>query len=57
MIYITRLYASASSAAVRTSRFEGIVMPIIFHHHKELHALYEEMCLIDECLGEKHESG
>jgi hypothetical protein len=31
-----RLYTSASSAAVRTSKFEGMVMAIIFHHYKLL---------------------
>lgn len=31
-----RLYLSASSAAVRTSRFEGVIMSVIFHHYREL---------------------
>jgi hypothetical protein len=31
-----RLYISASSAAVRTSKFEGMAMAMIFHHHKLL---------------------
>ncbi len=31
-----RLYTSASSAAVRTSKFEGMVMAIIFHHYRLL---------------------
>lgn len=31
-----RLYTSASSAAVRTSKFEGMAMAIIFHHYKVL---------------------
>ena len=31
-----RLYTSASSAAVRTSKFEGMAMAIIFHHQKLL---------------------
>jgi hypothetical protein len=31
-----RLYTSASSAAVRTSKFEGMVMAMIFHHYKLL---------------------
>ena len=30
------IYTSASSAAVRTSRFEGVAMAIIFHHYKKL---------------------
>lgn len=31
-----RLYTSASSAAVRPSRFEGMAMAIIFHHYRLL---------------------
>ncbi|HZW84431.1 MAG TPA: hypothetical protein VFE91_00820 [Nitrososphaerales archaeon] len=31
-----RLYTSASSAAVRTSKFEGMAMAMIFHHQKLL---------------------
>ena len=31
-----RLYTSASSAAVRTSRFEGMAIAIIFNHYKTL---------------------
>ncbi len=33
MLSSARLYTSASSAAVRTSRFEGMAMAIVFHHH------------------------
>ncbi len=36
MLEASRLYASASSAAVRTSRFEGMAMAILFHHYKAL---------------------
>jgi hypothetical protein len=36
MLNVARLYASASSAAVRTSRFEGMAMAIALHHFKEL---------------------
>jgi hypothetical protein len=36
MLGSARLYTSASSAAVRTSRFEGMAMAIIFHHYKKL---------------------
>jgi len=36
MISSARLYTSASSAAVRTSRFEGMVMAMIFHHYRLL---------------------
>lgn len=36
MISSARLYTSASSAAVRTSKFEGMTMAIIFHHYRLL---------------------
>ena len=36
MLSSARLYTSASSAAVRTSRFEGMIMAIIFNHYKTL---------------------
>ena len=36
MLDTSKLYASASSAAVRTSRFEGMAMAMIFHHFKAL---------------------
>lgn len=36
MLSSARLYTSASSAAVRTSRFEGMAMAIIFHHYRKL---------------------
>ena len=36
MISSARLYTSASSAAIRTSRFEGMAMAIIFNHYKML---------------------
>ena len=36
MLSSARLYTSASSAAVRTSRFEGMVMAIIFNHYRTL---------------------
>ena len=29
-----RLYTSASSAAVRTSRSEGMAMALVFHHYR-----------------------
>lgn len=41
MLSTARLYVSASSAAVRTSRFEGVVMALIFHHQR----------LLTRCLG------
>ena len=31
-----KLYTSASSAAVRTSRFEGMAMALAFHHYRML---------------------
>ena len=36
MLSTARLYTSASSAAVRASRFEGMAMAIIFHHQRLL---------------------
>ena len=36
MLNAARLYASASSAAVRTSRFEGMAMALVFHHQRLL---------------------
>ena len=36
MLNSARLYTSASSAAVRTSKFEGMTMAIIFHHYRIL---------------------
>ncbi len=36
-----KLYASASSAAVRTSRFEGMFIALLFHHQKMLTELEE----------------
>jgi len=36
MLSSARLYTSASSAAVRTSRFEGMAMAVIFHHYRML---------------------
>lgn len=36
MLVSARLYTSASSAAVRTSKFEGMAMAIVFHHYRML---------------------
>ncbi len=36
MISSARLYTSASSAAVRASKFEGMAMAMIFHHYRTL---------------------
>lgn len=41
MLNTARLYTSASSAALRTSRFEGMAMAIIFHHYRSLAARVE----------------
>jgi hypothetical protein len=34
MLSSARLYTSASSAAVRASRFEGMAMALVFHHYR-----------------------
>ena len=39
MLDMTRLYISASSFAVRTSRLEGMGMALLFHHYKRLEEL------------------
>ena len=36
MLSSARLYTSASSAAVRTSKFEGVVMAVVFDLYKGL---------------------
>ncbi len=36
MLSSARLYTSASSAAVRPTRFEGMAMALIFHHYRTL---------------------
>lgn len=41
MLRSARLYTSASSAAVRASRFDGMAMAIIFHHYKTLTQLLD----------------
>lgn len=48
MLSSARLYTSASSAAVRTSRFEGMAMAIIFHHYKKL---TQSVSLVSEAEG------
>lgn len=42
MLDATRLYISASSFAVRTSRLEGMGMALLFHHYKQLRQLSEK---------------
>jgi hypothetical protein len=53
MLSTARLYTSASSAAVRASRFEGLAMALIFHHEKMLN---QEMERITDDLDEGNES-
>jgi hypothetical protein len=36
MLSSARLYTSASSAAIRPSKFEGMAMAIVFHHYRML---------------------
>ena len=36
MLSAARLYTSASSAAVRASRFEGMAIALVFHHYRTL---------------------
>jgi len=36
MLSSARLYTSASSAAVRASKFEGMAMAMVFHHYRML---------------------
>lgn len=42
MLSCARLYTSASSAAVRASKFEGMVMAMMFHHYVTLKRLVGE---------------
>jgi len=48
MLNSARLYTSASSAAVRTSRFEGMAMAIIFHHQRLLARCVGAFIEVDE---------
>lgn len=43
MLDNARLYISASSFAVRTSRFEGMGMALLFHHYRILEELGEKL--------------
>lgn len=36
MLSLARIYTSASSAIIRTSRFEGMAMALVFHHYRML---------------------
>jgi len=42
MLNTARLYASASSSAVRPSKFEGLLIAIVFHHYKVLAGIADE---------------
>ena len=43
MLDTARLYISASSFAVRTSRLEGMGMALLFHHYKQLQTLSDRL--------------
>ncbi len=43
MLDTARLYISASSFAVRTSRLEGMGMALLFHHYKQLEDLSDRL--------------
>jgi hypothetical protein len=43
MLDSARLYISASSFAVRTSRFEGMGMALLFHHYRVIEELAEKL--------------
>ncbi|MDG6898225.1 MAG: hypothetical protein JRN24_00660 [Nitrososphaerota archaeon] len=43
MLSTARLYTSASSAALRTSRFEGMAMAIVLHHQRILEGCVEAL--------------
>ena len=48
MLDAPRLYISASSFAVRTSRFEGMAMALLFHHYKRLEQLSGKVLPVSE---------
>ncbi len=48
MLNSARLYTSASSAALRTSRFEGVAMALIFHHHRMLARMVGTVSLMQD---------
>lgn len=43
MLRTAKLYASASSAAVRASRFDGMAMALLFHHQRILAEIEESV--------------
>ena len=53
MLGTAKLYASASSAALRALRFEGMTMPIIFHHYRMLVHSMEGIAKIKRGDGEE----
>jgi len=46
MLGAARLYTSASSAAIRASRFEGMAMAMVFHHQRLLTRAVGMICEI-----------
>ena len=55
MLGTAKLYASASSAALRTSRFEGMAMAMIFLHYRTLTQSLEGVCVTKIKQGEGEE--
>lgn len=43
MLRTAKLYASASSAAVRVSKFDGMAMALLFHHQRVLAEIEESL--------------
>ncbi len=48
LLRAAKLYASASSAAVRLSRFEGMAMALLFHHQKMLTEIRDAVAELKE---------
>lgn len=53
MLSTAKFYVSASSAALRTSRFEGMAMAMIFHNYKMLARSLEEIAKTKRSDGEE----
>ena len=51
MLSSARLYTSASSAAIRTSKFEGMAMAMIFHHYRLLRQAVDAISGIEPMEG------
>ena len=47
MLNSAKLYTSASSAAVRSSKFEGMAMAIVFHHQRLLARHLGVLAMVD----------